>query len=98
MCKKRDQIIEALKQTGMPEHEAIAAEVEIGKISLVGCTSYRDEATKRMLKIYHDQSIRDDEDIRKLAHRLSDVVRVEKNARRASEAVAQRFYQNLWRT
>ena len=97
MCKKKDAIISALRASGMQENEAIATEVEIGRISLVGCTSYREEATKRMMKIYGEGRIIQAEDVRKLAARLSDVVRIEKNARRASEAVAQRFYTQLWR-
>jgi hypothetical protein len=98
MCKKRDEIIKALRAGGMEEWDAIAAEVEIGKLSMVGCTTFRDEANKRMVKIVGDASMVDGEDVRRLANRLSEVLRIEKNARVTNERLAQRFYQQLWRT
>ena len=98
MCRKKDAIIAALRAGGMEEYDAIAAEVEIGKISLVGCTTFRDEANKRLMKIMNERAYTDPEEVRNLAHRFSEVMRIERNARRANEAIAQRFYQGLWRT
>jgi hypothetical protein len=98
MCKKKERIIEALKMSGMAEDEAIAAEVEIGKISIVGCTSYRDETNKHLMKAVSEVRVREPEEARKLAHRLSRMLQVEKSALRGSERVAQNFYQNMYRT
>ena len=97
MCKKKDQIIQALRESGMEEHEAIAAEMEIGKISLVGCTSYRDETNKHLMRCINETRIKDPEDARRMAKRLADALRIERNAQRASQGVASRFYTQISR-
>jgi len=97
MCKKKERIIEALKMSGMEEYQAIAAEVEIGKISLVGCTTYRDETNKRLERALSQTHPRDSEEYRALAKRVARMLQVEKSAQRGSERVAQNFYQNMSR-
>jgi hypothetical protein len=95
MCVKKDRIVEALKATGMEEDQAIAAQLEIGKISMVGCTTYRDETDKRLMKIMERALPRNPEEARKLAHKLCRVLEIEKTARRGSERVAMTFYRNM---
>lgn len=97
MCKKREAIIESLKRTGMPEDAAIATEIEIGKISLVGCTTFRDETNKRMVEIVRNSSPDDGEKVRQMARKLSEALKAEKLAQRGSQANAQRFYERLFR-
>lgn len=95
MCKKKERIIEALRSSGMDEHEAIATEIEIGKISLVGCTTYRDETNKRIMRCITQTHPSDPEEGRVMAHRLMNMLMAEKAAMRGSQAVAERFYTRI---
>lgn len=97
MCVKKDRIIEALKASGMEENQAIAAQIEIGKISLVGCTTFRDETNKYLMRCVTQTHPSTPEEARKMAHRLANMLRIEHNAIIASERNAQRFYQAMYR-
>ena len=81
----------------MQEHEAIAAEIEIGRISLVGCTSYRDETNKVIMKILNGATPYNPDEARVIARRLCRCFENEKQALAGSQRVAQRFYEQLWR-
>lgn len=97
MCVKKDRIVEALKATGMQEDQAIATQLEIGKISMVGCTTYRDETNNRLMRCVTQTHPKDPEEARKMAKRLGRMLQIEQNARRSSENVAKRFYEEMWR-
>lgn len=97
MCKKKEAIIQALKNSGMEDHEAIATEIEIGKISLVGCTTYREETNKALMQVFGMRTPYDLETARQRAHAIKNIMDAEKSAIRSSQVVSQRFYERLWR-
>lgn len=95
MCEKKERIVNALKASGMSEDQAIAAEIEIGRISLVGCTSYRDETNKYLERALSQTYPRSPEEYRKLAKRVARMLQVEQSAIRGSQRVAMNFYRRI---
>ena len=97
LCPKARRIVETLQSSGMPEDQALATEMEIGKIYMVGCTTFRDETNKVLMRAISQTHPTDPEEARRLAKRLSRILAVEKQARISNERVAQNFYTNLFR-
>lgn len=95
MCAKKDRIIELLKRSGMEADEAIATELEIGKLSMVGCTTYRDETNKVLMEIFRGPPPSSPEVARYVAKAINEVLNAEKSARRSQDVINTRFYQRL---
>lgn len=96
LCPKARRIVETLQQSGMPEDQALATEMEIGKISMVGCTSYREETNKYLMRAISQTHPSTPEEARTFAKRLARIMEIEKSAKRSSERIAQNFYQRIF--